>query len=193
VDLISISGGEIPIDGVSLQGDAVTDDVKRWLKDPTAKVLSTHSIGLDEVAPTPSEFVESYDAIYMSGGHGACTDYVTSGALKTCIEAMYAAGKIVAADCHGPICLAVCNKADDTPLVAGHEVTGFTDSEEAAVGLTGKVPFLIEAKFKEQGANFHGAADWQSNVVVSENLITGQNPGSSTACANAVVEKLTAA
>lgn len=192
VDLVSISGGEIPIDPASLGGDFATADVQRWLKDPTAKVVSKYSIGLEEVAPTPADFVDSYDAMYMSGGHGTCTDYPTSETLKACIEGMYAAGKIVAADCHGPICLAVCNKPDGSPLVAGHEVTGFTDAEEAAVGLTGKVPFLIESKFKEQGGQFNAAADWQPNVVVSDNLITGQNPASSTACANAVVEKLSA-
>jgi putative intracellular protease/amidase len=72
--------------------------------------------------------------------------------LKSCIEKMYAAGKVVAADCHGPIALPQCNKANGEPLVKGLEVTGFSDTEEAAVGLTEKVPFLVEAKMVRAAA-----------------------------------------
>ena len=82
-----------------------------------------------------------------------------------------------------------------SPLVAGHQVTGFTNSEEAAVGATDWVKsnaMLIEDKFKEQGGEFIGGPDWASNVVVSKNLITAQNPGSAVACAGKVVELLAA-
>jgi putative intracellular protease/amidase len=75
-------------------------------------------------------------------------------------------------------------------LVKGLKVTGFSDSEEAAVGLTDKVPELIETAMKAQGGLYTSTADWTPNAVVDGNLVTGQNPASSTACANAFVELL---
>ena len=132
----------------------------------------------------------AYDCLYLAGGHGTCTDFVDNKPLKAAIEGMLAAGKVVAADCHGPIALAQCVKKDGSPLVQGMCVTGFCDSEEAAVQHTGHVPFLIEAKFKELGAKYEKAADWNPKACVSGNLITGQNPQSSEACAKAVLAKL---
>jgi putative intracellular protease/amidase len=114
------------------------------------------------------------DAVYLAGGHGTCADFVDNATLKAAIETVYGAGKPVAADCHGPIALAQCVKADGSPLVAGGPVTGFSDSEEAAVGLTDVVPFLIETKFKEQGGEYVSAADWNSQIAVAGNLYTGQ-------------------
>ena len=103
---------------------------------------------------------------------------------------MYNAGKVVSAVCHGPICLIDCTKPDGTPLVEGKTVTGFSDSEEAAVGMTEMVPVLIETKFKEQGATYEKGDDWTSKVCIDGNLITGQNPQSSEEAANAVVAAL---
>jgi putative intracellular protease/amidase len=82
----------------------------------------------------------------------------------------YAAKKIVAADCHGPIALAQCNKPDGTPLVKGLKCTGFTNSEEEAVQLTKAVPFLIETKFKEQGGLYELAPDWNPKATVCASL-----------------------
>lgn len=104
-----------------------------------------------------------YDAIYLAGGHGTCTDFVDNPQLKSMIEGMLAAGKVVAADCHGPIALAQCCKPTGEPLVQGLTVTGFCDSEEAAVQLTDKVPFLIETKFKELGAKYEKGGDVSSS------------------------------
>ena len=132
----------------------------------------------------------SYDAIYLAGGHGCCTDFADNKTLKIAIEGMYKAGKIVAADCHGPIALAQCVKPDGSPLVKGLTCTGFSDAEEAVVQQTGNVPFLIETKFKELGAKYEKAADWNSKACTDGNLVTGQNPQSSEACAKAVLAKL---
>jgi putative intracellular protease/amidase len=104
---------------------------------------------------------------------------------------MYNTKKLVASVCHGPIALAECNKEDGTPLVQGLTVTGFSDAEEAAVQHTDKVPFLIEARFKEQGAKYEKAEqDWNPKVCVDGNLVTGQNPASSEPAAKKVVELL---
>lgn len=184
VVLASIKGGEIPIDQASLSGDFYVAAAKKFMEDEEAQGKLQKSVALADI-----DF-SSVDAIYMAGGHGTCSDFVADLNLKKAVEQLYASGKIVAADCHGPIGLAQCVKPDGTSLVAGKKVTGFTDSEEKAVGLTDKVPFLIEAKFKEQGANFVAAADWNPNICVDGNLYTGQNPQSSDLLSEAVAKAL---
>lgn len=161
-----------------------TDACKKFLHDQEAMSAFCHQKKLSDVD------VSGFDAIYMTGGHGCCTDFVENAALKKAIEALYTAGKVVAADCHGPICLAQCVKADGTPLVAGLNVTGFSDVEEGQVQQTANVPFLIEAKFKEQGGKWAAGDPWSSFVQADGKLVTGQNPQSSEACAAKVVELL---
>jgi putative intracellular protease/amidase len=185
----SPAGGPIPFDKGSMTLPFFTDASKKLLHDADAMGALSHSIKLESLV-----FPSDVDAVYMPGGHGACVDYVDNPTLKTVIETMYNAGKVVATVCHGPICLAECTKADGkTPLVQGLTVTGFTDSEEAAVQKTNLVPYLIEARFKEQGAKFEKADDWNSKVCVDGNLITGQNPQSSEEAAGAVIKALTSA
>ena len=74
------------------------------------------------------------------------------------------------------------------PLVRGKRVTGFTDGEEEAVHLTEVVPFLVE--LKRIGGRYEKAADWESFAVVDGRLVTGQNPASSTAAAQALLKLL---
>ncbi|HET6756370.1 MAG TPA: type 1 glutamine amidotransferase domain-containing protein, partial [Burkholderiales bacterium] len=81
---------------------------------------------------------------------------------------------------------------DGPPLVQGKSVTGFTNTEEAAVGLTKVVPFLVEDSLKQNGGKYSKAEDWKPYVVSDDNLITGQNPASSEAAAKAVLEQLRA-
>uniref|UniRef100_A0A7S3L657 DJ-1/PfpI domain-containing protein n=1 Tax=Amphora coffeiformis TaxID=265554 RepID=A0A7S3L657_9STRA len=183
--LASTSGGEIPIDAASLKGDFFVPAAEKFMKDEDAQKKLLNSVAIKDIK------FDDVDAIYLAGGHGVCVDFVGNKTLKAAIETVYKKGKIVAADCHGPIALAECCKADGkTPLVQGMTVTGFTDSEENAVALTEKVPFLIEAKFKEQGAKFEKGGDWTSHIRVDGNLYTGQNPASSEALAEAVAKAL---
>lgn len=184
VVLASIKGGEIPVDVASLSGDFYVATAKKFMEDEEAQAKLQNSVALADV-----DF-STVDAIYLTGGHGTCTDFVSDPILKKAVEQLYAAGKIVAADCHGPIGLAQCVKPDGSALVSGKKVTGFTDSEENAVGLTDKVPFLIETKFKEQGANFVAADDWHPNICIDGNLYTGQNPQSSDMLSEAVAKAL---
>jgi putative intracellular protease/amidase len=79
---------------------------------------------------------------------------------------------------------------DGSPLVEGKQVTGFTNTEEAAVELTDIVPFLVEDELKAKGAIFRRIDDWAPYVVVDDLLITGQNPASSAAAANALLQTL---
>lgn len=169
-----------------MSGDFFTESGKRFMHDPAAVGALCHSVPLSMATATGA------DALYLSGGHGTCTDFVGNEVLKGVIEKLYADGKVVAADCHGPIALAECCKPDGTALVKGLCVTGFSDSEEAAVGQTDNVPFLIESKFKELGGEFKHGGDWSANAVVAGNLVTGQNPQSSDACAGEVIKLLKA-
>jgi putative intracellular protease/amidase len=186
VVLASPLGGAIPIDASSMAEGFFTDAAKKFLHDPVAMGAFSHSVKLSSIDWS------AVDAIYLTGGHGTCTDFVSDVDLKLGVETLYAANKVVAADCHGPVGLAQCVKPDGTPLVAGKTVTGFADSEEAAVQLVSIVPFLLESRFKEQGANYEKGDDWNSKVCVDGKLVTGQNPQSSDACAAAVVKLLSA-
>jgi putative intracellular protease/amidase len=186
VVIASPAGGAIPIDKGSMSPGFFSDEAKKFVHDGDAMGDFCHSIKLDTLV-----FPGDVDAIYMPGGHGACVDFIDNPTLKKAIETMHEAGKIVATVCHGPICLCDCTQADGTtPFVKGKTVTGFLDSEEAAVQKTDLVPYLIETRFKEQGANFEKADDWNSKVCVDGNLITGQNPQSSGAAAEAVIAAL---
>lgn len=184
VTIVSIKGGEVPIDQGSLAGDFNTPDCVKFAADEEAMAALKNSVKLSE------EHANSLDGIYLAGGHGTCVDFVDNALLTKTIETQYAAGKPVAADCHGPIALCGCVKPDGTPLVKGLNVTCFTDTEEAAVGLTEKVPFLVENKFREQGGLFAAKDDWNPNACVDGNLVTGQNPQSSKVCVDAFIALL---
>jgi putative intracellular protease/amidase len=186
VIIASPNGGPCPIDKGSMAEAFFTDPGKKFMHDGEAVGHLSHTVKLADVD------LVAVDALYMTGGHGTCVDFIDNPVLKAAIESFYISGKVVAADCHGPICLADCVKEDGTPLVQGKQVTGFTDTEEDAVQLTSIVPFLIESRFKEQGALFEKGSDWTSNVSVDGKLVTGQNPQSSEACAMAVIKLLSA-
>jgi putative intracellular protease/amidase len=107
------------------------------------------------------------------------------------IESFYNSGKPVAAVCHSP---AVFHRVmyQGEPLVKGKRVTGFTDGEEAAAGLTHVVPFLVEDELKRIGGLYEKAADWAPFAVIDGRVVTGQNPASSTSAAKALMEVLAA-
>ena len=190
IQIASTAGGAVPIDQNSMSGDFFTAEAKKFMHDPEAFGLLCHSSKVGDLNAS------MYDCVYLTGGHGCCVDFVgiKAAGLVNMVQAAYATGKLVAADCHGPMGLIDCKKPDGkTPLVSGHKVTAFTNAEEAAVGATDWVTgssVLMEDKFKELGATFSGGPDWGANVVVDGKLITAQNPGSAIACAEKVIEML---
>jgi len=131
-----------------------------------------------------------FDAVFYPGGHGPLWDLAEDKASIALIEAMAAAGKPVSAVCHAPGVLRHVKAADGSPLVKGKRVTGFTNTEEEAVGLTAVVPFLVEDMLKENGGQYSKGADWQSYVLTDGKLITGQNPASSEDGAKALLKLL---
>lgn len=187
VTLASIAGGQPPIDPKSALEEWQTDDTRRFDADTdaTAALAATRAIAdLD---------AGDYDAIFFPGGHGPMWDYPGNNRLARLIEAFDEEGKVIAAVCHGPVALVDAKKSDGTPLVAGKRVSAFTNGEEAGVGLTDVVPFLLEDRLRDLGAVIENGADFTSNVVTDGNLVTGQNPQSSADGARGLLAALNAA
>jgi putative intracellular protease/amidase len=134
--------------------------------------------------------LDDYDAVFYAGGHGPLWDLAEDRNSIALIETMYASGKPVAAVCHAPAVLRHTKAPDGSPLVKGKSVTGFSNTEEDAVQLSGVVPFLLEDELKAKGANYSRASDWQPHAITDGNLITGQNPASSDPVAKALLERL---
>jgi putative intracellular protease/amidase len=184
VSLASPLGGQPPLDPKSDEPDSQTADTARFRKDSAAQAALASTLKLGTIQPA------EYDAVFYVGGHGPLWDLAEDPASIALIEAMYTAGKPVAAVCHGPGVLRRPRRKDGQPLVAGKNVTGFTNSEEEAVQLTKVVPFLVEDELKRLGGHYTKVGDWQPYAVVDGNLITGQNPASSVAVAKEVLKLL---
>ncbi len=184
VTVVSPLGGQPPLDPKSDEPDAQTDATRRFKADPAAQAVLASTGKLAEVK------ADDFDAVFYPGGHGPLWDLAEDKASIALIQAMAAAGKPVAAVCHAPGVLRHVKAADGTPLVKGKRVTGFTNTEEEAVGLTAVVPFLVEDMLKENGGQYSKGADWQSYVLTDGKLITGQNPASSEESAKALLKLL---
>jgi putative intracellular protease/amidase len=185
VMLASPAGGQPPLDPKSDAPESQTDATRRFKNDPEAQALLAATHRLDIMAPS------AFHALFYPGGHGPLWDLAEDKASIALIETMYAAGKPLALVCHAPGVLRHAKAVAGKPLVSGKKVTGFTNSEEEAVGLTSIVPFLVEDMLKEHGGLYTKGADWQSYVVTDGTLITGQNPASSEEAAKALLRQLT--
>jgi putative intracellular protease/amidase len=186
ITLASPKGGQPPVDPKSDEPGAQTPAMKRFRGDPEAQRALANTVKLSSVT------ADDYDAVFFPGGHGPLWDLAEDRDALALIERLHAAGRPVAAVCHGPAVLRRAKGADGAPLVKGKSVTGFSNTEEAAVGLTDVVPFLVEDALKANGGKYSRAEDWASHAVVDGNLITGQNPASSEATARALLEALAA-
>ncbi len=179
--LASPKGGQPPIDPKSDLPENQTPAMERFKKDEVAKKV------LSQTAKLADMKAEDFDTIFYSGGHGPMWDLAESPVSISLIESFYNSGKPVALVCHAPGVLhRVMYKG--APLVKGKRLTGFSNSEEEAVQLTHVVPFLVEDELKRLGGLYEKAPDWQSFVIVDGLLITGQNPASSTAAADALLK-----
>jgi putative intracellular protease/amidase len=182
--LASPKGGQPPLDPKSDEPEAQTANTERFRKDAEAVAALASTRRLADVADG------DYDAVFYPGGHGPLWDLAEDRDSIRLIESSYAAGKPVAAVCHAPGVLRHVKAADGTPLVKGKSVTGFTNTEEAAVGLTDVVPFLVEDMLRDNGGQYSKKGDWQSYAITDGHLVTGQNPASSEAAAEAVLALL---
>jgi len=183
VVIVSPKGGQPPLDPKSDAPDAQSEATRRFKSDADALHQFAHTGCLADVD------VDAFDAVFYPGGHGPLWDLSKDPDSIALIEKTYAAGKPVAAVCHGPAVLLGAQRQGQ-PLVKGKHVTSFSNSEEEAVQLTKVVPFLLEDEFKRLGGLYERGADWGSFIQVDGNLITGQNPASSEAAAKALLQQL---
>jgi putative intracellular protease/amidase len=184
VTVVSPKGGQPPIDPKSDAPDAQTKDTKRFKNDAEAQRVLANTGRLADAD------VADFNAVFYPGGHGPLWDLANDADSVRLIETALAKGKPVAAVCHGPAVLKDAKRADGAPLVRDLRVTGFTNSEEAASGLTEVVPFLLEDLLASLGGKYEKGADFQPHVVRDGLLVTGQNPASSEPAAKAVLELL---
>ncbi len=184
VTVASPQGGQPPLDPKSDEADAQTPSTRRFKEDAAAQAVLASTVKLGQVKAA------DFDAVFYPGGHGPLWDLAEDASSIALIEATLAAGKPVAAVCHAPGVLRHVKTPDGSPLVKGKTVTGFTNTEEEAVGLTKVVPFLVEDMLKSNGGIYSKGADWQPYVLTDGLLITGQNPASSEAGAKALLQKL---
>ena len=182
--LASPKGGQPPLDPKSNEPAFQTDLTRRFETDAEATALLASTVRLDSVSQA------DFDAVFYPGGHGPLWDLAEDPNSIQLIESFLAAGKPAALVCHAPGVLRQVKKPDGTPLVEGKNVTGFTNTEEEAVGLSNVVPFLVEDALKANGGLYSKGDDWASYVVSDGLLITGQNPASSNETAKVLIEKL---
>jgi putative intracellular protease/amidase len=173
VTVASPKGGQPPLDPKSDLPENQTELTKRFRKDNAAQAQLANTVKLADVR------AEDYDAIFYPGGHGPMWDMPDNATSIALIEAFVKADKPVGAVCHAPAALVNVRGKDGEYLVKGKHVSGFTNVEEEAVGLTTVVPFLLEDRLKERGGIFSKAANWAPYVQVDGKLVTGQNPASS--------------
>lgn len=177
VTVASPKGGAAHVDEASLECKNPTE----W--DYTKKYL-------DNTAKLSDIDYENYDAIFIPGGHGPMFDLAKDEFLGEVVSYFYNTHKIIAAVCHGPAGLIKAKTKTGEPIVKGMQLTCFTNKEEKIVKKDTLMPFLLESKLRHLGAFFNEAYPWQENVIVDENLITGQNPASAKLLAQTVLKKL---
>jgi putative intracellular protease/amidase len=183
VTLVSPRGGQPPLDPKSDEPDAQTAATRRFKGDSDAQHALGHTGVLADVNAA------GYDAVFYPGGHGPLWDLAQDPYSLKLIQQMLQADKTVAAVCHAPGVLWRAKGADGASVVKGKRVTGFTNSEEDAAGLTQVVPFLVQDLLVENGGVYSKGADWQPHVVTDGPLITGQNPASSEPAARALLAR----
>jgi putative intracellular protease/amidase len=184
ITLVSPKGGRPPLDPKSQDPSFQTDITRRFEKDADAEAQLDKTLRLDSVKQ------EDYDTVFYPGGHGPMWDLAEDKNSIKLIESFLAAGKFVACVCHAPGVLHHVKTPEGNPLVEGRNVTGFTNGEEEAVGLTKVVPFLVEDELLGLGAIFSKVKNWGVYTLKDGQLITGQNPASSGPAAKLLIETL---
>jgi putative intracellular protease/amidase len=184
ITLSSPKGGRPPLDPKSNEPEFRTELTLRFEKDAAAEAQLDKTLRLDSVNQ------QDFDTVFYPGGHGPMWDLANDERSAKLIESFLAAGKPVAVVCHSTAVLRHVKTPDGKRLVEGREVTGFTNGEEEAVGLTKVVPFLVEDEMLKLGAVFSKKANWAVHVVIDGALVTGQNPASSGPAASALLAKL---
>lgn len=183
ITLASPKGGNPPLDPKSNEPAFQTEQTHRFEADAEAMAQLATTVRLDTISQS------DYDTVFYPGGHGPLWDLAEDQHSIVLIESFLAANKPVALVCHAPGVLRHVKTPAGRPLVEGKKVTGFTNTEEEAVGLTNVVPFLVEDELVAKGGLYSKGKDWSSYVVRDGLLITGQNPTSSAATAALLIKQ----
>ncbi len=184
ITIATPKGGAAPIDPSSDSPNVATEDTDRFNSDAEAKAHIANTKVLEDMNP------DDFDAVFYPGGHGPLWDLANDKTSIALIEKFNKQDKPVAFVCHAPAALKDVKNTNGSPLVTGKKVTGFTNTEEAAVGLTEVVPFLVEDMLNENGGIYSKKEDWAAYAIKDGNLITGQNPASSELVAEKLLESL---
>ena len=186
VTLVSPKGGEPPIDPMSKLTENITASNRRFGDDEVAQQKFANTLQLDGISAA------DFDAVFFPGGHGPLWDLATNEMSGRILLDFLASNKPVAAVCHGPA--ALIKAAELQPnFLSGKRLTGFTNAEEALVFRSDNIPYKLEARLKELGADFHSAlVPFTSHVEEDGLLITGQNPSSAGPTAKALIKALEA-
>ena len=184
ITLVSPKGGQPPLDRKSDLPENLTELTKRFRTDNAAQAELAKTKKLADVS------AKDFDAVFYPGGHGPMWDMPDNTTSIALIEAFVKANKPVAAVCHAPAAFVNVRGKDGEYLVKGKRVTGFTNAEEQAVGLSAVVPFRLEDRLKERGAVYSNGVSWTPHVQVDGKLVTGQNPASSGPAAKALLTLL---
>ncbi|RMZ59150.1 type 1 glutamine amidotransferase domain-containing protein [Chryseobacterium nematophagum] len=180
IDFVSPKGGTPPVDGFDLK-DPVN---KEFWENKEYKNKIEHSLKPSQINP------DNYSAIFYAGGHGAMWDFADNVELANIASKIYENNGIVAGVCHGPAGLVNIKLSNGKYLVDGKKINAFTNEEESEVKLTNVVPFLLEDKLIEKGAQFEKSGLWQTHVVSDQRVITGQNPQSAKSVGEAILKEL---
>jgi putative intracellular protease/amidase len=186
VDLATPGGVPPTIDPLSLQPKVIGQETADRYRDYLARHAERlqHPLTLAEVSPA------AYDAIIVPGGHGPVEDLWKDPDMGRLLVQSNDAAKLIAAVCHGPAALLAARDEQGGWPFAGRRMTSLTDEEEIEFGTAEKAPWLLADTLRKRGAVFLQGANWASFVVRDGNLLTGQNPASTAALAEAVITAL---
>ena len=183
VDVASIEGGMAPLDGKIFEEEE-DEYNQKFLNDPKLMAKVMRSIPIAEINP------DDYQVVLYSGGSGPMWDFPNNPDINRISKSIYEKDGIVSAVCHGTVALVNVTLSDGSLLIKNKRITGFTNIEEAGLGTTDVVPFLLQDKLNELGAIYVEGKAYQENVVVEGRLITGQNPASAKKVAQSIINKL---
>ncbi len=174
ITVASPMGGESPIDenSLSCSNPMEWDDAAKYLKD---------------TIPLSAIDYELFDVLFIPGGHGPMFDLAINETVKKIVEYFYNNEKLIASVCHGPAALINAKDKNGDSILKNRSVTAFTNKEEEIVKMREFMPFSLEDKLKETGANFKAEKPWSEHVEISSNIITGQNQNSALLVAEKVI------
>ncbi|MGN8055205.1 type 1 glutamine amidotransferase domain-containing protein [Pedobacter sp. 22163] len=184
VTLASPKGGRPPVDPMSELTEHLTASNRRFQDDEQAKADFSQTTVLDQIRHT------DFDAVFYPGGHGPIWDLAVDNNSGLLILDFLDAGKPVAAVCHGPAALLSAER-QRPGLLKGKVLSAFSNAEETLVGRSGNVPYELQTRLKELGAEVKTALlPFLSHVETDGLFITGQNPLSAGPTAKALIDLL---